>query len=393
MKHYKIVKRGTILTIALATLAVFLQLGLTIYTLNSPQTLKEAKAADTLTDPLNFCNSNNPAEAIVAYVGPTLQVNVITMLPSTTYAFTAILYNNSDNSIIGEESNPGVAVNLFPPLMTFAIPASAQHSSLTLTIAYTYKANAGAQNCPVISMKSIPPYADYASSGVSTTFRVDPTSIDLQDASGKPIASPTPIKTTYKFTYDQSKSTNYSYSLTATNCEGGESQKRGGVLSDQEQTYDWVPSERCGSHPATISLTVTDSSLNNMIVNSASQQVSVNDGAGTGINDPNIGKAPIGGIKFEDRVYSLAGFDVKLASIGTGLGPVVDLIENVLLYLVGLLALVGIVYGGILYITAGGDDTRAEKGKKTLLYSVFGIILAVLSVSIVAIIVKFPNIV
>lgn len=49
----------------------------------------------------------------------------------------------------------------------------------------------------------------------------------------------------------------------------------------------------------------------------------------------------------------------------------------------GFLAIIMIIYGGILYVTSAGNDTNVEKAKKILLYAIVGIILILLSVAIV----------
>lgn len=52
--------------------------------------------------------------------------------------------------------------------------------------------------------------------------------------------------------------------------------------------------------------------------------------------------------------------------------------------LVGIISVAAIVVGGIQYITSGGDESRAEKGKRTVLYAVIGLIIVGLATAIVA---------
>lgn len=68
---------------------------------------------------------------------------------------------------------------------------------------------------------------------------------------------------------------------------------------------------------------------------------------------------------------------------GTGLptSSVTDIITNImkwLLYLIGILGVIGFVIAGILYLTAGGDETRIGKAKSQMLYSIIGIVVALL---------------
>lgn len=56
-------------------------------------------------------------------------------------------------------------------------------------------------------------------------------------------------------------------------------------------------------------------------------------------------------------------------------------IVNYFLFFLGLIATVMIIYGGFLYITAGGEDT--EKAKKVLMYAAIGIIVVLISFALV----------
>jgi len=56
-------------------------------------------------------------------------------------------------------------------------------------------------------------------------------------------------------------------------------------------------------------------------------------------------------------------------------------IVNFILYFLGLIATVMVIYGGFLYITSGGDDT--EKAKKVLMYAAIGIVVVLISFALV----------
>lgn len=49
----------------------------------------------------------------------------------------------------------------------------------------------------------------------------------------------------------------------------------------------------------------------------------------------------------------------------------------------GLLAVLMVIYGGFLYMTAGGDDSKVENGKKIIMYSVVGIIIILIAFALV----------
>lgn len=56
---------------------------------------------------------------------------------------------------------------------------------------------------------------------------------------------------------------------------------------------------------------------------------------------------------------------------------------NTLLYVLGMIAVVMIVVGGIRYTTSNGDSGSIKGAKDTILYSVVGLIVAILSYAIV----------
>ncbi|MCF7905828.1 pilin [Candidatus Gracilibacteria bacterium] len=58
-------------------------------------------------------------------------------------------------------------------------------------------------------------------------------------------------------------------------------------------------------------------------------------------------------------------------------------IVNYFLFFLGLIATIMVIYGGFLYITSGGDDSGAEKGKKILIYAAIGIVVILISYALV----------
>jgi uncharacterized YccA/Bax inhibitor family protein len=67
----------------------------------------------------------------------------------------------------------------------------------------------------------------------------------------------------------------------------------------------------------------------------------------------------------------------------TGLRGLVLTIVNYLLGFLGLIAVLMIIYGGMLYVTAAGAQEKVDKGKKILMYTIIGIIIIILSFVIV----------
>jgi len=65
------------------------------------------------------------------------------------------------------------------------------------------------------------------------------------------------------------------------------------------------------------------------------------------------------------------------------LGQNVTSIINFFLGLLGLIAVAFLIYAGILMVTAGGNDEQIGKAKKIITYAVIGIVIILLSYTIV----------
>ena len=58
-------------------------------------------------------------------------------------------------------------------------------------------------------------------------------------------------------------------------------------------------------------------------------------------------------------------------------------ITNVVLYIVGAISVIMLVWGGVRYIISGGDSKKITDAKNTILYAIIGLIIAVLAFAIV----------
>jgi hypothetical protein len=76
-------------------------------------------------------------------------------------------------------------------------------------------------------------------------------------------------------------------------------------------------------------------------------------------------------------------------SKGDTIGPLIQTVINILLYILGMVAVVMIVIGGIRYTTSNGDSSAIKSAKDTILYSVIGLIVAILSYTIVNFVVSW----
>jgi len=67
----------------------------------------------------------------------------------------------------------------------------------------------------------------------------------------------------------------------------------------------------------------------------------------------------------------------------TSLTGLFQTITNVIIYVVGAIAVIMLVVGGLQYVLSNGDSKRVEGAKNTILYSIIGIVVAVLGYAIV----------
>lgn len=88
-----------------------------------------------------------------------------------------------------------------------------------------------------------------------------------------------------------------------------------------------------------------------------------------------------------DVKYGIEKIGEELSPTGVaGEGDVGNLIlkyVNFALPFLSLAAFVGFVYAGFLYVTAYGNDEQIQKAKKILIYSIAGLVLVILSYTIV----------
>ena len=58
-------------------------------------------------------------------------------------------------------------------------------------------------------------------------------------------------------------------------------------------------------------------------------------------------------------------------------------ITNTILYIVGIIAVVMLIIGGIKYVVSGGDSKKVTDAKNTVLYAIIGLVIAFLAFAIV----------
>ena len=58
-------------------------------------------------------------------------------------------------------------------------------------------------------------------------------------------------------------------------------------------------------------------------------------------------------------------------------------VTNTILYIVGIIAVIMLIIGGIKYVVSGGDSKKVTDAKNTILYAIIGLIIAFLAYAIV----------
>ena len=89
---------------------------------------------------------------------------------------------------------------------------------------------------------------------------------------------------------------------------------------------------------------------------------------------PALAEAVTGGLTSPTRPTGVPG--------GTLLDTITFVI-NIVLYLVGAIALLMLVYGGFMYIISGGNEDTIEKAKKILTYAIVGVVVVIISYVVV----------
>lgn len=61
----------------------------------------------------------------------------------------------------------------------------------------------------------------------------------------------------------------------------------------------------------------------------------------------------------------------------------IEIIANILFFIIGAVAVIMIIYAGVRYTTSGGNPEAVKSAKNTLLYSVIGLVVAIFAYAIV----------
>ena len=67
----------------------------------------------------------------------------------------------------------------------------------------------------------------------------------------------------------------------------------------------------------------------------------------------------------------------------TSVNDIVMIVVNTLLFVIGIISVIMIIIGGIMYATSSGDSGQITKAKNTILYAVIGLVIAFLAFAVV----------
>ncbi|PID33193.1 hypothetical protein CR969_02120 [Candidatus Saccharibacteria bacterium] len=81
--------------------------------------------------------------------------------------------------------------------------------------------------------------------------------------------------------------------------------------------------------------------------------------------------------------------DTGQDSSGASVGPeLIAQVINWMLYAVGVIAVIMLIWGGVMYSTSGGDSTKVTNAKNTILYAIIGLLVAIFAYAIVQFVVS-----
>ena len=75
-------------------------------------------------------------------------------------------------------------------------------------------------------------------------------------------------------------------------------------------------------------------------------------------------------------------------STPTDANVVIKNVTNIMFFIIGAVSVIMLIYGGIRYTTSGGNANNVTAAKNTIMYSIVGLIIAILAFAVVNFVVK-----
>ena len=79
------------------------------------------------------------------------------------------------------------------------------------------------------------------------------------------------------------------------------------------------------------------------------------------------------------------------AAAGASVGTIIKNVVNALLYVIGALSVIMLIWGGIRYTTSAGNSNSVTAAKNTILYAIIGLVVALLAFAIVNWVINFGD--
>ena len=91
-------------------------------------------------------------------------------------------------------------------------------------------------------------------------------------------------------------------------------------------------------------------------------------------------KKGVSSAKGNDQVSCLFGSEKEGCTDGTG---IFQTIVNVILFIIGAVAVIMIVVGGVRYTVSNGDSNAVQGAKNTIMYAIVGLVVAIIAYALV----------
>ena len=95
---------------------------------------------------------------------------------------------------------------------------------------------------------------------------------------------------------------------------------------------------------------------------------------------------PLNGALATSSGYKACDKMIQKSSLCSNGGDMKNIVSNVLrtlFFILGVLAVIMIIYAGIQYVISAGDSGKVTKAKNTIIYSVVGLVVAIMAYAIV----------
>jgi len=102
-----------------------------------------------------------------------------------------------------------------------------------------------------------------------------------------------------------------------------------------------------------------------------------------------VAAAPVHAVDVLQEGCSSGGGGTVCSATGDDLNTLSSNIVQILLYIIGIIAVIMIIIGAIKYVTANGDQSQLTSAKNTILYSIVGLILAIAAGSIIGFVLSY----